>query len=119
MIIKMPTGFSLRRLFGLRPKVDKFEQEKLEQEKAKNYPIKEMTKTEFAELLRVSEQYCYAWLQTCALGTWFVCQQKHSIPGLIIIAQIVAKKDWLLDQKNDSSPIFSDRGINRYRVKFI
>jgi hypothetical protein len=87
--------------YGLRRRIAKF-------------PPIEMTKEEHAKLKASSIGIN---LNTCQLGTWFACKPDELAPDLIVVGEVVARKDLFTAQLGAASAV-PERGINRYRVQF-
>lgn len=75
------------------------------------YPIKEMTYEEFNQLPRdVGTEF----LQTCPIGTWFVCRPEVNM----VVGQIVKGDDLFCSQWGAGLSV-PERGINRYSVTIV
>ena len=57
-------------------------------------------------------------LNTCPLGTTFVCKPFELLPGIVVVGQVVRGVDMFADQWGAGLSV-PERGINRFRVEII
>lgn len=76
-------------------------------------PVKRMTQIEVETLPGANEPLPDGFLETCPIGTWFMCRQQHELP--LVVGQIVIGDDLLCDQWG-AGLCLPERGVNRYRL---
>jgi hypothetical protein len=78
------------------------------------YHLLQMSRAEFDRLAQGKDLD----LNTCPMGTLFVCKPFELLPNIIIVGQIVRGLDMFADQWGAGLSV-PERGINRFRVEII
>lgn len=84
-------------------------------EKYMQYPVMKLSKEEFSNIPR-AEQLPDGFLETCPIGTFFVCREKCPALEIIVIGQIVKEDDLICEQYGAGMSVPA-RGANRYRLE--
>jgi len=87
-------------------------------EKYASYPVKEMTRVQFGQLL-AEENLGIGYLALCPIGTWFVCAGNPLLSGdKIVVGQVVNGTDLSADQLVAGLSV-PERGVNKYRLAIL
>ena len=83
----------------------------------RSFPVRRLTKEEFAGII-TADQLPDRYLETCPIGSWFVCRPNEDVPVVTVVGQVVDDKDMICDQWGSGLGVPA-RGINRYRVEIV
>ena len=105
----------------IQKKDKELEMERREEEEARlifKYPVVEMTREELTKIPN-GDAVPIDFLQTCPVGTKFICRKNRFLPDLVIIGKVVKGENLFCAQWGAGLLSIPDRGINRYRVEII